>query len=55
MRVGGGFGVRERDGENGVGAELGFGFRAVELEHGAVHGQLVERVHADERGQDFRR
>ncbi len=34
-RGGGGFGVGERDGENGVRAELGFRFRAVELEHGA--------------------
>ena len=46
-RVGGGFGVRERDGENRVRAELGFRFRAVELEHDAVNGQLVERVNAD--------
>ena len=52
-RGGGGFGVRERDGEDGVGAELGLGFRAVELEHRGVHGELVERVHADERGLDF--
>ena len=47
QRGGGGFGVGERNGENGVRAELGFRFRAVEFEHGAVHGQLVERVEAD--------
>ena len=47
MRFGGGFGVRERDGEDGVRAELGFGFRAVEIEHDAVDGQLVQRVDAD--------
>ena len=43
--------VGERNGENGVGAELRFRFRAVEFEHDAVDGQLVERVHARERGQ----
>ena len=50
---GGGLGVGQRDGEDGVRAELGLGFRAVELEHGAVNGELVERVHAAERGEDF--
>ena len=52
-RSGGGLGVGERDGEDGVRAELGFRFRAVELEHVAVNGELVERVHTDERGKDF--
>jgi hypothetical protein len=49
---GGGLGVRQRDGENGVRAELGLRFRAVELEHRGVHRQLIERVQADEFGRD---
>ena len=52
-RGGGRFRIRERDGENGVRAELGLGFRAVELEHRGVHGDLIERVHAEERVLDF--
>ena len=42
-RGGGGLGVGERDGEDGVGAELGFRFRAVQFQHRAVNRQLVER------------
>jgi hypothetical protein len=49
---GGGLGVRQRHGENGVGAELGLRFRAVELEHGGVHGQLIVRIESDEFGRD---
>ena len=49
QRVRRGLGVGQRDGEDGVRAQLGLGFRAVELEHGAVNGQLVERVQAPER------
>ena len=44
--VGRGFGIGERDGENGVGAELGFGFGAVEFEHDAINGQLIESIDA---------
>ena len=55
QRVGGGLGVGQRDGQDGVGAELGLGFRAVELEHDAVNRQLVERVQAPERRQDLLR
>ena len=47
------FGGGQRDGEDGVGAELGLGFGAVELEHDAVNGQLVERIHAAEGREDF--
>ena len=43
----------ERDGEDGIGAQLGLGLGAVELEHDAVNRQLVEGVHAAERGKDF--
>ena len=39
-----GLGSRQRDGEDGIGAELGLGLCAVQLEHGPVHGQLVERI-----------
>ena len=52
-RLGGGLGVRERHGENGVRAELGLRFRAVELEHDAVNGELIQRVHAAQRGKDL--
>ena len=51
-RLGGGFGVGKRDGQNGIGAELGFGLGAIQLEHDAVHGELVEGIHASEGGQD---
>ena len=44
--IGGGLRVRERDGEDGVRAELGFVRRAVELDHRLVHRDLVERIHA---------
>jgi hypothetical protein len=43
---------RERDGEDRVGAELRLLRRAVEGEHHAVAGALVERVLADQRGAD---
>jgi hypothetical protein len=38
------------DTEDGVGAELALGGRAVQLEQRLVHGRLVERVHADDLG-----
>ena len=52
---GGRRGVRrgERDAENGVGAELGFGGGPVEREHGAIDADLVERVLADERWRNL--
>ena len=46
-------GVGERDREDGVRAQLGLGFRPVQLEHDAVNRQLVERVHAAQRRQDL--
>ena len=54
-RRGGGLRVGERDAENGVGAELGFGFGAVEIDHDAVHRQLVKGVDAHECGGDLGR
>ena len=54
-RLGSRLGVGQRHREDGVGAELGLGLGAVQLEHDAVHRQLVEGVHALECGQDLRR
>ena len=50
---GGGLGVGQRDGEDGVGAELGLVRRAVEVEHDTVDSQLVQRIHAFERGKNL--
>ena len=52
QRSGGGLGVRQGHGENRVGAELGLRFRAVKLEHRAVHRQLVAGIKADQLGSD---
>ena len=45
---GGGFGVCERNGQDGIRAELGLGFGAVQFDQGAVQGQLVYRVQTDD-------
>ncbi len=51
---GGGVGGGQRDGEEGVGAELRFVRRAIEGDHGLVDGDLVEGVEAGEfLGDDF--
>jgi hypothetical protein len=47
--VGGGAGDGHGDAEHGVGAELGLGFGAVELEQGGIDGGLVAGIHAGER------
>ena len=49
---GGGVGGGERDAEDGVGAELLFVVGAVELDERVVDFDLIERVHAAERGGD---
>ena len=46
--VGSGFGNSERNAEDSVGAEVGFGFGAVEGYHGFVDFNLVESGHSDE-------
>ncbi len=43
-----------RNGKNCVGAEIGFGRRAVGFDHAAVEGALVGSVHADDGFRDFR-
>ena len=51
--LGGGFGIGEGNGQNGVRTKLGLGFCAVEFEHDAVHGQLVEGIDTLQRGENF--
>ena len=46
--VGSSFCNSERNAEDGVGAEVRFGFGAVESEHSFVDLDLVESAHADE-------
>ena len=43
-----GLGVGEGDGQDGVRAELGLRFGAIDVQHDAVHRELVEGVEADE-------
>jgi hypothetical protein len=50
-----GLGRPERNGEDCVGAELGLGFGAIQLEHGLIYGQLVERINPLHRWEDFLR
>ena len=45
--VGRGFGDRERDAEDGVGAEASFVFGAVEFDHHRIDAALVFGVHAE--------
>jgi hypothetical protein len=52
-RVGGGLGDRQRDAEDGVGAELALVVGAVELDHRAVDLALVEASMPDERLGDL--
>ena len=52
-RAGGSLSRGERDGENGVRAEFGLGFRAVELEHRGIYGELVESIHTAQRAGDL--
>ena len=54
QRGGGGLGGREGDAEDGVGAELRLGLRAVELDHRPVDADLVARVEPDEGRGDLR-
>ena len=48
-RLGGG----EGNGQDRVGAKLRLGLGAVQAQHRAVNGQLVESINASERGEDF--
>ena len=48
-----GLGHGDGDAEDGVRAELALGGRAVQLDHGLVHGQLVVGLHADDGGGDL--
>ncbi len=50
---GGGPGGGERNGEDGVRAELRLGFGAVELNHRTVNGELIQRVETTEHGKNF--
>ena len=49
---GGGAGDGHGDGEDGVGAELGFVLGAVDVDHGGVDEALVGGVHAGEFGAE---
>ena len=50
---GSGLGVGQGYGKDGVGPENGFGFRAVQLEHGAIEGELIQRIQTAHDGEDF--
>ena len=50
----GGFGVGQRNGKDGVGAETAFLRRAVEFDHGVVHGLLLRRIETAQRLRDGR-
>ncbi len=49
------FGGGQRNRQNGVSSKLGFCFRAIQIEHDAVHRQLIERINTSQRRQDFAR
>ena len=53
MRSGGGAGGGHGNGENRVCAEAGFGWGAVELDHGAVDAALVGGVQASDGFREF--
>ncbi len=50
--VGGGLGVGQRNGQDGVRAEFGFGFRAVQFQHRAVDQGLFGGIQTFQSGQD---
>ena len=40
----GGFGVGQRDSQDRIGTQYGLGIRAVQFEHGLVHGHLIQGI-----------
>jgi len=52
-RLGGGLGIRQRDCQDRIRAKLGFGLGAIQCEHDAIYGQLIERIDSFERRANF--
>ena len=51
--LGGGFGAGHRHGQDRVGAQVGLGRRAVQLDHEPVNLDLIRNLHADQLGADL--
>ena len=48
-------GIGQRHGQNRICAQLRFEFGPIQLEHHAINGQLIQRIHPLEYWQDFLR